>query len=202
MIGRSSDTFDTPDQISSRHKSQRFHPKAWAPFIAIGISIIIGSFILHLSHFGLLLFIMLTGMVTAILVTSHVNRWAGFTLGAKHAGVIIFDICGAGALGYVIVSSSFAEDALLLISQSPMIPIMLTPFILAAMIQTAQGSRIVTASTTAMLLAGTSIPALMNPQALFLFIIAGAGVMCFVTDPYFWLLHRETGDEVKKIFTY
>ncbi|WP_372238731.1 hypothetical protein [Methanospirillum purgamenti] len=26
--------------------------------------------------------------------------------------------------------------------------------------------------------------------------------MCFVTDPYFWLLHRETGDEVKKIFTY
>ena len=62
---------------------------------------------------------------------------------------------------------------------------MLTPFILAALIQTAKGSRIVTASTTAILLAGTSIPALMNPLALFLFIIAGAGVMCFVTDPYF-----------------
>jgi H+/gluconate symporter-like permease len=42
----------------------------------------------------------------------------------------------------------------------------------------------------------------MNPLALFLFILGGAGVMCFVTDPYFWLLHREIGDEVKKILTY
>lgn len=82
------------------------------------------------------------------------------------------------------------------------IPIILTSFILAALIQTAQGSRIVTASTTALLLAGTTLPEIMNPLALFLMIDAGAGVMCFVTDPYFWLLHHETGDEMKRVFTY
>jgi gluconate:H+ symporter, GntP family len=52
------------------------------------------------------------------------------------------------------------------------------------------------------LLAGTNLPETINPLALFLMIIAGAGVMCFVTDPYFWLLHRETGDEVKRVFIY
>ena|GEM_PF-4063508 len=51
------------------------------------------------------------------------------------------------------MSSSFAENALLLISNSSIIPFILTPFILAALIQAAQGSRIVTASTTTMLLA-------------------------------------------------
>lgn len=42
----------------------------------------------------------------------------------------------------------------------------------------------------------------MNPLTLFLMINAGAGVMCFVTDPNFWLLHRVTGDEGKRVFTY
>lgn len=31
-------------------------------------------------------------------------------------------------------------------------------------------------------------------------IIGGAGLICFVTDPYFWLLHRTTGDDVKTVF--
>jgi GntP family gluconate:H+ symporter len=41
---------------------------------------------------------------------------------------------------------------------------------------------------------------MMNPLALFLMIIAGAGIICFVTDPYFWMLHRTTGDDVKTVF--
>jgi GntP family gluconate:H+ symporter len=31
-------------------------------------------------------------------------------------------------------------------------------------------------------------------------IIGGAGLVCFVPDPYFWLLHRTTGDDVKTVF--
>lgn len=180
----------------------RFHPKAWAPFIAIIVSTLIGLFILNISHFALVQFIMLSGMVTSVCIASPLDRWTGFVLGAKHAGVVVFDICGAGALGYVITSSTFTQDALQVIGQSTVIPMILTPFILSALIQTAQGSRIVTASTTSLLLAGTTLPEMMNPLALFLMIIAGAGVICFVTDPYFWLLHRETGDVVKRVFTY
>ena len=141
---------------------------------------------------------MFAGMIAAVMVALPENRWTGFVSGAKHAGVIIFDICGAGALGYVITQSSFAQDSLEVLAHN--LPLILIPFVMAALIQTAQGSRIVTSILTAQIIAQTGIPAMMNPLALFLMIIAGAGVICFVTDPYFWLLHRTTGDEVKTVF--
>ncbi len=178
---------------------RRLHLKAWAPFIVIFAGIPFGLFVMGLSHMSLLQFIMFAGMVTSVLIAVPERRWTGFVLGAKHAGVIIFDICGAGALGYVITyGSTFSNDALEFLANH--VPLIFIPFALAALIQTAQGSRIVTSSTTAMLLASTALPSMMNPLALILMVIAGAGVICFVTDPYFWLLHRTTGDEVKKIF--
>ncbi len=176
----------------------RFHPKAWAPFLVIFAAIPVGLFLLHLSHFTLVQFIMFAGMITAVMVALPENRWTGFVSGAKHAGVVIFDICGAGALGYVITQSTFAQDSLEVLASH--VPLILIPFIMAALIQTAQGSRIVTSILTAQIIATTGIPPMMNPLALFLMIIAGAGVICFVTDPYFWLLHRTTGDEVKTVF--
>ena len=178
--------------------SGRFHPRAWAPFFVIFAAIPVGLFLLHLSHYTLVQFIMFAGMVASVLTALPENRWTGFVLGAKHAGVIIFDICGAGALGYVITQSSFAQDSLAVLAHS--LPLILIPFVLAALIQTAQGSRIVTSILTAQIVSQTMIPAMMNPLALFLMIIAGAGVICFVTDPYFWLLHRTTGDDVKTVF--
>lgn len=176
----------------------RFHPKAWAPFFVIFASIPVGLFLLHLSHFTLVQFIMFAGMIAAVMVALPENRWTGFVSGAKHAGVIIFDICGAGALGYVITQSTFAQDSLVVLAHN--LPLILIPFVMAALIQTAQGSRIVTSILTAQIIAKTGIPALMNPLALFLMIIAGAGIICFVTDPYFWMLHRTTGDDVKTVF--
>ncbi len=180
--------------------TERFHPRAWAPFLALIGSIFIGIFLFNLDHLSLIQFFMLAGMITAVLVTKPENRWNGFVLGAKHAGLIIFDVCGAGALGYVIQQSSFADDALVLIYKT--VPVILVPFLLAALIQTAQGSRIVTASLTSLLIAREQISTVLNPIALFLLIIAGTGVVCFVTDPYFWLIHRETGDDVKTVITY
>ncbi|HWQ63388.1 MAG TPA: hypothetical protein VN429_03150, partial [Methanospirillum sp.] len=176
----------------------KFHPKAWAPFLVIFAAIPVGLFLLHLSHFTLVQFIMFAGMIAAVMVALPENRWTGFVSGAKHAGVVIFDICGAGALGYVITQSTFAQDSLTVLAQN--VPLILIPFVMAALIQTAQGSRIVTSILTAQIIASTGIPPMMNPLALFLMIIAGAGVICFVTDPYFWLLHRTTGDDVKTVF--
>ncbi|MDD1723937.1 MAG: GntP family permease, partial [Methanospirillum sp.] len=183
---------------SSRKNEGNLHLRAWAPFMAIILAIPAGYLLLGLSHAGLLQFIMLAGMVTAVLTAKREIRWSGWVLGAKHGGVVIFDICGAGALGYMITQSSFPADASVLMYD--LVPAILFPFLVAALIQTAQGSRIVTSVLSAQVLATTAIPAAMNPIALFLMIIAGASIFCFVTDPYFWLLHRTTGDDVKTVF--
>ncbi len=188
----------THEQIGYKREEGAFHLRAWAPFLVIFFAIPIGYLLLGLTHAGLLQFIMLAGMATAIATAKREIRWSGWVLGAKHAGVVIFDICGAGALGYVIQQSSFPADASILLASS--LPLFLFPFVLAALIQTAQGSRIVTSYLTAKVLATTVIPSMVNPLALFLMIIGGAGLVCFVTDPYFWLLHRTTGDDVKTVF--
>lgn len=188
----------THEQIGYKREEGSFHLRAWAPFLAILLAIPLGYLLLGLTHAGLLQFIMLAGMVTAVATARPDIRWSGWVLGAKHAGVVIFDICGAGALGFVIQQSSFPADASILLASS--LPIFLFPFVLAALLQTAQGSRIVTSYLSAQVLATTVLPTMLNPLALLLMIIAGASIICFVTDPYFWLLHRTTGDDVKTVF--
>lgn len=175
----------------------RIHFRAWAPFVAIIIAIPIAFLILHLSHIGMINFIMLVGVITAIALSPSDIRSKGISQGAKHAGLIIFDICGAGALGYVIVGSGFAQNAL--DSLSLFIPVLCIPFILAALIETAQGSRVVTAVITAQVLSGSTIVDQINPITLILLISAGSCLISYVTDPYFWLVHQTTGDDMKTV---
>lgn len=171
-----------------------FHWRAWSPFIAIGAAIPVSYLVLGLSHTGTINFIMLVGAVTAIGLADPKVRSPGLTRSAKHAGLIIFDICGAGALGFVIVQSGFAQGTMgqLMI----VIPAILVPFILAAVIETAQGSRVVTAIITAEVLAGSSVTTAMHPVTLILLISAGSCIVSYVTDPYFWLVQRTTGDDI------
>jgi GntP family gluconate:H+ symporter len=112
--------------------------------------------------------------------------------GAKHAGVIVFDIVGAGAIGAVIVASGIADEALLAMNGT--VPVLLIPFLLAALVQTVQGSRVVTAVIVAPLLAASGLAAAIDPIPLVLMVGAGACVVSYVTDPYFWLVQRATGD--------
>ena len=170
------------------------HWRAWAPFIAIIAAIPVSFFLLGLSHIGIMNFIMLVGAVTAIALAAPAVRTPGMTKGAKHAGMIIFDICGAGALGYVIVHSGFTEGALQ--QMTLLIPVILIPFLLAALIETAQGSRVVTAVITAEVLAGSAVTGAIHPIPLILLISAGSCFISFVTDPYFWLVQRTTGDGI------
>ncbi len=172
----------------------RFHGRAWAPFIAILAAIPVAFLLLGLSHVGIINFIMLVGAVTAIGLAPTGIRAAGLSKSAKHAGLIIFDICGAGALGYVIVQSGFAHGALTQLMA--VIPVILVPFILAAVIETAQGSRVVTAIITANVLAGSAVTGAMHPVTLVLLISAGSCMVSYVTDPYFWLVQRTTGDDI------
>jgi GntP family gluconate:H+ symporter len=174
--------------------SPGIHWRAWAPFIAILVSIPISFLVLGLSNVAVVNLIMLVGAVTAIALAPHAVRAPGLSKSAKHAGLIIFDICGAGALGFVIVKSGFAQGALGQLSF--MIPVILVPFILAALIETAQGSRVVTAVITAEVLAGSAVIGAIHPIPLILLISAGCCFVSYVTDPFFWLVQRTTGDDI------
>lgn len=174
-------------------KPPEIHVRAWMPFITILLAIPAGILI-GLSNAALIQFIMLAGAACAIILASPAIRLEGMTQGVKHGGVIIFDICGAGALGYVIVKGGFATE--LLSSVEAFIPMLFIPFIIAALIQTAQGSRVVTAVVTGEILAGTASTAVIHPLPLILMICAGTCVISYVTDPYFWLIQRTTGDEI------
>jgi GntP family gluconate:H+ symporter len=173
------------------------HWRAWAPFIAILAAIPVGLLLLHLSQMSMINFIMLVGAVTAIALAPPAVRTSGLSAGAKHAGMIIFDICGAGALGFVIVKSGFAQNALT--QMTLLIPLILVPFILAALIETAQGSRVVTAVITAEVLTGSAVVSAIHPLPLILLISAGSCIVSYVTDPFFWLVQRTTGDDIKTV---
>jgi len=190
---RCEDTVDT----SPACRKSGFHVRAWAPFIVIILSLIPGVYLLRLSHTSLIQFIMLAGVVCAILIASPAVRKSGISKGTGHAGLIIFDICGAGALGTIIVQSGFAQQAMEQIGG--VFPVIMVPFLIAALIQTAQGSRVVTAVITAGILSGTTLPSAVNPVSLILMVAAGSCLVSFVTDPYFWLIHRATGDDLATV---
>jgi GntP family gluconate:H+ symporter len=173
------------------------HWRAWSPFIAIFVSIPIALFVLNLSHMSMINFIMLIGAGTALVLAQQTARVTGLSQGAKHAGIIIFDICGAGALGFVIVESGFAQAALGQLTL--FIPIVLVPFLFAALIETAQGSRVVTAVVSAEVLAGSAVTDAIHPVPLILLISAGSCMVSYVTDPYFWLVQRTTGDDIRTV---
>jgi len=176
---------------------QGIHWRAWAPFIAILIAIPVALLLLHLSQMSMINFIMLVGAATAIALAPHTVRSSGLSQAAKHAGMIIFDICGAGALGFVIVKSGFAQ--IVLGQLTLLIPVILVPFILAALIETAQGSRVVTAVITAEVLAGSAVVGSVHPLPLILLISAGSCIVSYVTDPFFWLVQRTTGDTITTV---
>jgi len=189
-----------PDAADNRDESARsdasrgersFRP--YAPFVAILLAIPVGL-ALGLSHGALIQVIMLAGAVTALAMAAPGARAGGLQRGTKHAGIIIFDICGAGALAGVILASGFSETALGQIAG--VVPVLLVPFLLASLIQTAQGSRVVTAVVTAGILAGTPVAAAINPAALVLMVAAGCFLFSFVTDPYFWIISRATGEDL------
>ena len=186
---------DSEDIITYGSKARL---KAWAPIVSPVILMSIGILYspLHfLVNISLALFI---GLIVAMLVVSREVRDDGVHTGTKYAGLIMFDLCGAGALGAVISQSSFPEDIFQL---SLALPIILIPFVLALFLQAATGSRVVAAATTAHILAAatTTMPVLsesINPVALVFMIAGGSCMVSFVSDPYFWLIKRFTKDDV------
>ena len=168
--------------------------KAWLP-IALPILLLLAGIVIPgtglLQSVSVALF---AGAIAAILIVPEGTRLPVLASGTKNAGIILLDICGAGALGGVVAASTFAPDLITAIPGN--VPLILVPFILAAMVQTAQGSRVVTAVVSSSIIAGTPVALSIPPISLVLMISAGTLVISYVSDPYFWLIRRETEDDL------
>jgi gluconate:H+ symporter, GntP family len=173
------------------------HIRAWAPFMVIIAAIPAGLVLLGLSHAGIMQFIMLAGLISALALAPEKVRLSGFAEGTKTAGLVLFDICAAGAFGAIVVKSDLGPAVLKLLV--PVLPDILIPFLLAAVLATAQGGRVVTAVVTAQILGATPLVATIHPLPLILSVAAGSCIVCHLTDPFFWSIQRTTGDDTRTV---
>ena len=171
--------------------------QAWIPVILPVVCLALGHLIAPLSILANINIALFAGLCAAILISPAASRIPALESGTKHAGIIIFDLCGAGGLGAVVAAEGGIAAALP--SLTTILPVILVPFVIAALFQAAQGSRVVTAVITASLLAGTEITTAVPALPLVLMTAAGCMMFSFVTDPFFWVIHRTTGESVRDI---
>jgi GntP family gluconate:H+ symporter len=171
--------------------------KVWLPIALPIILISIGYLFSPLSIISDVNIALVISVFVSLLLVDEKPRKIALEKGTKNAGIILFDLCGAGALGFVIAASSFPDDVFALING--VFPVVVIPFVLAVLIQTAQGSRIVTAVITSTIVAGTDIVTSVPIVPLILMISAGTLIISYVSDPYFWLIQRSTGDSIPTV---
>jgi len=188
---------DPGEKMVDNTVAGKIHWKAWAPFLAILAAIPLFSIVFPLSHESMIQCIMLAGLLVCMALATPAERIAGLLQGTRHAGIIMFDICGAGAFGSVIVASGFPESVFP--GMVTALPLVLIPFVFTAAIQAAQGSRVVSAVISSQVLAGTAVSASMHPIPLVLSVAAGTCVISYLSDPFFWLLQRTTGGSIWEV---
>ena len=141
-------------------------------------------------------FALFTGMLISLML---LREWwqVAVEKGTKHAGLILFDLCGAGALGAVIAAGSFATDLMGMLPHA--MPPLLVIFLIAALIQAAQGSRVVTAVISASVLGISQYAPDLPVSALVLAIVAGTLAFSYVSDPFFWFVKRATDASIHEM---
>ena len=188
---------ESAEPVKTEKISLNLKLRAWAPFIAMIVTMLAGFFIFHLSHVIIMQTIMLAGLITALALAPADIRMKSFSEGAKFAGLILFDLCAAGAIGRVIRESGLASG--ITDSMIPVLPDILIPFIVTAIFAIAQGSRVTTAVIASEIIAASGLAATIHPIPLILMIAAGTCFVVFFTDPYFWLVQKTTGDDIKTV---
>lgn len=187
--------------LGGRHTSPAGEPRsppsvsslqAWSPIGVPVLFFLIGSLVPPLHLLADINLALLAGLAAALLVAGEELRLDAVSSGTKNAGIIIFDLTAAGALGATIAASEFPAQAFEVFSG--VLPLVFIPFVLAALVQTAQGSRVTTAVVTAGMVSATPVAAAIHPLALLLMICAGTCTFSYVSDPFFWLMQRITAD--------
>ncbi|MDE4907635.1 hypothetical protein L0665_03290 [Methanogenium marinum] len=171
--------------------------QAWTPVILPVACLVAGHLIPPLSILANINIALFAGLCSAIVLSPAISRIPALESGTRHAGIIIFDLCGAGGLGAVVAAEG--GIAATLPSLSTILPAILVPFVIAALFQAAQGSRVVSAVITASMLAGTKIATIVPALPLVLMTAAGCMMFSFVTDPFFWIISRTTGENIRKV---
>lgn len=171
---------------------------AWLPILTIILIASAGIILLRTGAAWVVQAGVFGGMLISLALVRSGERERLFTDGAKRAGVIIFDLCGAGALAAVVGASGVVEE--FFSGATAMLPAAAAPFLLAAFIQTAQGSRVVTAVVSIEILRSTALPVTLGPLPLLLMICAGSCIVSYVSDPFFWIVKRITGDDIDEVF--
>lgn len=113
--------------------------------------------------------------------------------GTRRSGMIMMDLCGAGAFGYVVAQSDLGQSLYSALGHA--LPVIVLPFLLASMLQLAQGSRVVTAVVSAQIFGSYPLDGI----TLALLICAGAFMFSYISDPYFWLVKESTGSSMKEM---
>lgn len=164
---------------------------SWAP-LAVPLAMILSGLVYPAAWFvGSPDVALLTG---ALLSAALARKEASDMIkrATRRAGTIIFDLCGAGAFGYVVAQSGIGPE--LFSGLGPIVPVVVLPFLAASLIQLAQGSRVVTVVIAAEMMRGYPL----EPVTLLFLISAGAFTLSSFSDPYFWLVKETTGSDLKE----
>jgi GntP family gluconate:H+ symporter len=143
------------------------------------------------------LFVFLGNPNVALLIGVLLSIFSGRDLGfemirsqvekaVRRSGVVLLDLCGGGALGATLAMTGAGEALGRLFLQFNL-PHILVPFLVAAALQTVQGSRVVTMLVAPSLLLPL-VPELGLPaEILILSMASGTFVISHVNDPFFWI---------------
>jgi GntP family gluconate:H+ symporter len=117
----------------------------------------------------------------------------------RRSGVVLLDLCGGGALGATLAMTG-AGEALGRFFLQLSLPHILVPFLVAAALQTVQGSRVVTMLIAPSLLLPL-VPELgLPPEILILSMASGTFVISHVNDPFFWIFGELAELEPSEVF--
>jgi len=132
-------------------------------------------------------------LLIGVLLSIFSSRVLGFEMirvqvekAVRRSGVVLLDLCGGGALGATLAMTGAGEALGRFFLQFDF-PHILVPFLVAAALQTVQGSRVVTMLVAPSLLLPL-VPELGLPaEILILSMASGTFVISHVNDPFFWI---------------
>lgn len=145
-------------------------------------------------------------LLIGVLLSIFSGRVLGFVMvralvekGVRRSGVVLLDLCGGGALGATLAMTG-AGEALGRFFLQINLPHILVPFLVAAALQTVQGSRVVTMLVAPSLLLPL-VPELGLPaEILILSMASGTFLFSHVNDPFFWIFGELAELEPSEIF--
>lgn len=199
----------TPEELPASNEEERANPSVWLALAPIIVPIVLialksiaeyptaplgnGLFRTWIVFVGNPVVALFAGVVLAMALgdkASHSQRFKWTAQGLERAGTIILITGAGGAFGNILRATDLGD-----VIGSTAVDLnigILLPFIVAALLKTAQGSSTVAIITTAAILAPLLGPlGLESPQARALVVLAiGAGSMTVshVNDSYFWVV--------------